>query len=109
VAQIQTATQDAVGAIGGVTGIIEEMSRIAGSISAAMQEQGTAMREITHSMHQAADRATAASRTVGVVSETAVATGRCADEMRDGTKALAESTETLHGEVARFLGQVRSG
>jgi methyl-accepting chemotaxis protein len=109
VTQIQAATHAAVGAIGGITGTIEEMSHIATAISAAMEEQGSAMREITQSMQHAANGATAASRTVGSVSETAVATGRYADEMRDGTSKLAAFAETLHGEIVKFLGQVRSG
>jgi methyl-accepting chemotaxis protein len=108
VAQIQTATEGAVQAISGITGTIAEMSRIAASISAAMEEQGAAMREITESMQQAATGAGAASRTVTAVSETAAATGRYADEMRDGTTELAGFAETLHGEIVRFLGQVRS-
>ena len=105
---IQAATRQAVEAIRGIGGTIGEISQISTAIAAAVQEQGDATREITRNVQQAAAGATAASRTVEAVSETATATGVSADEMRSATGGLAKLAETLHGDVARFLEQVRA-
>ncbi len=106
--QIQTATREAVEAIRGIGGTIGEISEISTSISAAVQEQGSATRDIAGSVQQAASGATAASRTVHAVSDTAAANGASAEEMRGATGRLAELAAGLRSEVARFLEQVRA-
>ena len=106
--QIQAATRDAVEAIRGIGGTIGEISEIATSISAAVQEQGSTTRDIAGSVQHAASGATAASRTVHAVSDTAATNGASADEMRGATGRLAELASGLRGEVARFLAQVRA-
>jgi methyl-accepting chemotaxis protein len=108
ITQIQAATREAVDAIRGIGGTIGEISQISTSIASAVQEQGRATQEITRNIHQAAAGATTASRTAEAVSETATTTGVSVDEMRAGTSRLADLTEVLRTEVARFLQQVRA-
>jgi methyl-accepting chemotaxis protein len=108
ITRIQVATREAVQAIQGIGGTIGEISQISTAIASAVQEQGHATREITRNIHQAASGATAASRSAEAVSDTAITTGLSADEMRAGTGRLADLTETLRAEVARFLNQVRA-
>ena len=52
---IQGSTDEAVAAITGITARIEDMSRAAASIAAAVEEQGAATREIVHNITQAAE------------------------------------------------------
>jgi methyl-accepting chemotaxis protein len=106
--QIQAATRQAVQAIRGIGGTIGEISQISTSISAAVQEQSDATRDIAANVQQAATGATAASRTVAAVSETATANRASADDMHAATGRLAALAEGLRGEVARFLEQVRA-
>lgn len=54
IAQIQTATEEAVGAIQGIGGTIGEISAIAGSIATAVEEQGQATQEIARSVQKTA-------------------------------------------------------
>ena len=108
IGQIQAATRQAVEAIRGIGGTIGEISDISVSISSAVQEQGDATRGIATSVQQAASGATGASQTVAAVSETATANGTSAEEMLAASARLSELTGNLHGEVARFLAQVRA-
>jgi methyl-accepting chemotaxis protein len=108
IGQIQGATRQAVEAIRGIGGTIGEISRISTSISAAVQEQGEATRDIAHNVHQAASGATAASRTVETVSKTATANGGSAEAVRVATSQLADLAAGLRGEVERFLAQLRA-
>ena len=56
VAAIQSATGDCVTAIGGISDTIREISGIATTIAAAVEQQDSATREIARSVQQAADR-----------------------------------------------------
>jgi methyl-accepting chemotaxis protein len=53
VAQIQSATREAVAAIGGIVATIGEISQIAASIAAAVEQQGAATQEIARNVEQA--------------------------------------------------------
>jgi methyl-accepting chemotaxis protein len=108
IAQIQDATRKAVAAIRGIGETIGEISQISTSIAAAVVEQTAATRDIAGSVQQAAAGATEASRTVEAVSDTAKASGGSADELDGATDRLATLADTLRGEVAHFLGQVRA-
>jgi hypothetical protein len=53
---MQTSTQQAVAAIGGISGVVKQMDRIAGGISAAVEQQRTATQEIARGAQEAAAR-----------------------------------------------------
>ena len=53
IAQIQASTGQAVTAIGGITRRIQEISAVATSIAAAVEQQGAATQEIVRNVSQA--------------------------------------------------------
>jgi methyl-accepting chemotaxis protein len=108
IAEMQSATEQAVGAIRGIGTTVERTSEIATTIAAAVEEQGAATREIARSAAQVAEATgTVASRIEGVRGA-AEATGASAGAMRDDSSALAEQAVTLRGQAGAFLKAVRA-
>jgi len=108
IARIQTSTGGAVAAIATIATRIEEISGVATSIAAAVEEQGAATQEIVRNVTHAAtgtDEVTAnVSGLAGAAEETGAAAGRVLASASD----LSRQSATLHGEVTRFLAAVRA-
>ncbi len=105
---MQTATREAVGAIQGISGTIEEISSIASSIASAVEEQGAATREIARSVQQAADSTQDVTATIGGVSEAANDTGSAATQVLGAAGSLSRQAADMSGEVTRFIAGVRA-
>ncbi|WP_024509310.1 methyl-accepting chemotaxis protein [Bradyrhizobium sp. ARR65] len=90
VAAIQSATGNCVTAIGGISQTIRDISGIAASIAAAVEEQDSATREIARSVQQAAAGTSEVSQNVAGASHAA-----------DRSRALAESVMTASGQLSR--------
>src|SRR4029077_7774811 len=75
IAQIQTATKVAVDSIGGIGQTIDEISQIAASVAAAMEEQGSATQEIARNVLQAAIGTQEVTANITGVTEGANSTG----------------------------------
>jgi methyl-accepting chemotaxis protein len=106
---MQAVTGQAVGAIRTIAATIGEINAIAGSIAAAVEEQGAATREIARSVGEAAAGTGQVLQAVAGVSRAAGETGRAAGEVLAASGAVSGQTQTLAGEVERFLEQIRSG
>ncbi|MCH8090798.1 MAG: chemotaxis protein [Proteobacteria bacterium] len=100
---MQTATNEAVGAIGGIANIIQEINEIANSISAAVEEQGAATQEITRNVQQAADGTQEVNTNITGVNEAASQTGAAAQQLLEASAGLAKEGEELNVEVEKFL------
>ena len=90
VTAIQSATSECATAIGGISQTIGDISGIAASIAAAVEEQDSATREIARSVQQAA---------AGTSDVTQNVTG--ASHAADHSRALADSVTTASGQLSR--------
>jgi methyl-accepting chemotaxis protein len=105
---IQGTTAEAVAAIAGITGRVDDMSRAVASIAAAVEEQGAATQEIAHNITQAAQGTGAVSRHIADVAGTADTVGTTASGMLTAASALSRDAERLGDEVARFLARIQA-
>lgn len=105
---IQTVTQDAVKAIRHIASTITRMDAIAGDISASIEQQFEATREIGESLQQAAVGTTEVARTIGdVLNEVNDASGG-ANNLLGSAAALSHQTTVLRTEVNAFTDRIRS-
>ena len=108
IAQIQTSTGQAVTAIGGITERIREISGVATSIAAAVEQQGAATQEIVRNVAQAALGAGQVTDNISGVAGAAEETGAAAEQVLGAASELSRQSESLAAEVGRFLGTVRA-
>jgi methyl-accepting chemotaxis protein len=108
IGQIQGATSEAVSAIARITARIQEISTVATTIAAAVEQQGAATQEIVRNVGQAAAGTSAVTDTITGVALAADGTGAAASQMLSSASALSDRSEHLGREVARFLATVRA-
>jgi len=109
VAGMQTATQEAVGAITGIGSTIAEIDQIATAIAAAIEQQGAATREIARNTQEAARGTTQVNRTVADLRRGAEGTGRSAAEMASAAARLDGEVARLRTDAGQFLAGMRRG
>ncbi|MBL8672067.1 MAG: globin-coupled sensor protein [Alphaproteobacteria bacterium] len=103
VQEIQTATRDAAGALGGIQATIRSMDQIASMIAAAVQEQTAATQEIARNVQQAASGTQEVTSNISGVKEAVDETGHAARQTRDSAASLAQQSQILRDEVSKFL------
>jgi methyl-accepting chemotaxis protein len=108
IARIQAYTGQAVTAIGGITGRIQELSGVATSIAAAVEEQGAATQEIVRNVTQAAIGTGEVTNNISGVAGAAEETGAAATQVLGAASELSRQSEHLGSEVDRFLATVRA-
>jgi methyl-accepting chemotaxis protein len=108
IAQIQSATREAVAAIQGIASTIEGVSGIATSIASAVEEQGAATAEIARNVQQTSASTQEVSGTIAGVSVAARGTGEAAGQVLHAAGDLSRQAERLTGEVNRFISGVRA-
>ena len=107
VAAIQAATGDCVTAIGGISNTIREISGIATTIAAAVEEQDSATREIARSVQQAATGTSEVSVNVTGASQSADQSRTLADNVATATGQLSQQADALSRSVDTFLAGLR--
>ena len=105
---VQSATREAVEAIGAISRTIARISDISADIAAAMEEQGAATREIARNVHEAAAGTEAVTRNIDGVSQASVQTGAAATQVLAAASTLAGQSDGLSHQVGRFLAEVRA-
>jgi methyl-accepting chemotaxis protein len=100
---VQAAVQEAVSAIQGIVGRIEQISVISASIASAMEQQGLATVEISSSVQQAAVSTRQVTANITSVSQAANDTGLAASQVLGSAGALSRRAEQLSGEVRSFV------
>ncbi len=108
IAGVQSATQNAVQAIGAIGGTIAEMDKIATAIAAAIEEQGAATREIARNVEEAANGTSEVAANIGDVRQAADRTGAASDIVRAAASELSAQGNRLRDEVETFLAKVRA-
>ncbi len=92
---IQASTEDAVGSIGAIGGIIKSIDQIANTIASAVEEQGVATVEIARNVQEAANGTSeVASNSVGLAN-LAASTGAAAAQMLAAARKLGTQAEEL--------------
>ncbi|MBP2303352.1 methyl-accepting chemotaxis protein [Azospirillum picis] len=105
---MQTATNEAVGAIRSIGLTIGRLNDISASIAAAVEQQGAATSEIARNVQQAAGGTAQASQNIGQVRTAAGQTGRSAQEVLSVAQEVSSQASHLQEQIDRFLRQVRT-
>ncbi len=108
IGRIQASTGQAVTAIDGIAGRIREISGVATSIAAAVEEQGAATQEIVRNVAQAATGTGEVTINISGVAGAAEETGTAASQVLTAASELSRQSEHLASEVGRFLTTVRA-
>ncbi|TNC10539.1 methyl-accepting chemotaxis protein [Methylobacterium terricola] len=108
IGEAQSATDQAVSAIGGITGRIREIDGMATSIAAAVAQQGIATQEIVRNVGQAAVGTAEVTDNISGVAQASEATGAAASQVLTAASELSRQSEQLSAEVCRFLARVRA-
>ncbi|MBK1665378.1 chemotaxis protein [Rhodospirillum rubrum] len=109
IADVEGATARSVRAIRDVSKVIGEIHEISASISAAVEEQGAATREIARNVDEAATGTNRVSSAIGRVRAAAEEANSEAGDMERASRDLGHQAEVLKGEVAEFLQGIRLG
>ncbi|MGA7997091.1 MAG: methyl-accepting chemotaxis protein [Bradyrhizobium sp.] len=107
VTAIQSATSDCVIAIGGISDTIREISGIATTIAAAVEEQDSATREIARSVQQAAAGTSEVTHNVTGASNAAGQSRALADNVMVASGELSQHADALFKSVDTFLAGLR--
>ena len=107
VTAIQSATADCVTAIGDISQTIRDISGIATTIAAAVEEQDSATREIARSVQQAAAGTTEVSQNVTGASRAAEQSRTLADNVLAASSELGQHAADLFRSVDAFLAGLR--
>jgi len=104
---VQRETQDAVGAIERILGIIGEISDISTTIAAAVEEQGASTQEIARNIQQAARGTQEVNENIVSVSGAAAEAGTVSRQVLQSGGQLYQQAEILRREVDSFLSNVK--
>jgi len=105
---IQAASDETVNAIRNVADVIAEIDQIGTAIAAAIEEQGSATREISRSVQEAARGTQEVNSNITGVQRAADDTGAAAQEVLGAAEQLSTQSRDLAGQFDRFLGEVRA-
>jgi len=108
ITSIQSATNDSVVAIKQIGDTIAQISGIATTIAAAVEQQGAATKEIARNVQKASDGTREVSGSITQVNAGAQQTGVASSQVLTSAKSLAAESSRLQAEVAQFLNEVRA-
>jgi len=108
IGQIQSATQQAVGAIQAMTKRVESISAIATTIAAAVEQQGMATAEIARNVQHTAQGAQGVTTNMDAVRAAAVETGTTAAEVLSAAANLSSQSAGFNRQIDVFLDAVKA-
>ncbi len=108
IASIQTASDETVKAIEKVVEVIAEIDHIGVAIASAIEEQGSATREISRSVQEAARGTHEVNSNICGVQHAADETGAAANQVLGAAEQLSSQSTELAARVNRFLSEVRA-
>ncbi len=103
IADVRTATDGSIDAVGKIIDTIEDVNAIAGSIAAAVEQQAAATAEIARNVSQTAEAVNEMTERIAEVFHEAGHTGLCATQVRDDAAGLATSVSELKLTVVRVV------
>jgi len=104
--RLRGALEDAVAAIGAISGTIGEISAIAAAMAAAIRQQESARQEIAANVQRTSAGTSEVLATIGGVAHAVAETGRVANGVLDYSTDLGKQATTLESEVAAFLAAI---
>jgi methyl-accepting chemotaxis protein len=108
IASMQQVTTSAVGAIRNIGETIGEINEVTTAIAAAVEEQGTATREIARNIQQAAGGTSEVSSNIVGVSTASTQAGSAASDVLSASCALRREADVLRSEIDAFLSSIRA-
>jgi methyl-accepting chemotaxis protein len=108
VAAMQGATTEAVQAIEGIGGTIGGINEITTAIASAVEQQGSATKEIARNVQEAAHGTSEVSGNIGVVTRAAGETGAAAGKVLASAEELNKQATMLRTKVDDFLASIRA-
>ena len=108
IAAIQAASDETVTAIQNVVNVIAEIDQIGIAIASAIEEQGSATKEISRSVQEAARGTQEVNSNISGVQKAADDTGSAANQVLGAAEQLSSQSKDLAGQVNRFLSEVRA-
>lgn len=105
---MQTATQQAVEAIGGVHSIVEDMKALSAGAAQAAEQQNDATREIAHNVQQASSATSDVTSNIATVAEGADNTSNRTTTIHAAAEDLASAAQSLEQQVDHFLDYMRN-
>jgi methyl-accepting chemotaxis protein len=108
IAAIQTETGNAVEAIKTIGGTIRQMNEIASAIAAAVEQQGTATRNISDTIQLVAQGTNGVATNLAGVNEAAEKTGTAAAQVLTASDDLSRQADKLRADVNGFLVKIRA-
>jgi methyl-accepting chemotaxis protein len=108
VVAIQGASDETVAAIRSVVDVIIEINQIGSAIASAIEEQGSATKEIARNVQQAAQGTQEVTSNISGVQQAADNTGAAATQVLGAAEQLSRQSNDLASQVDRFLADVRA-
>src|SRR6267378_3958940 len=108
IAAIQTASDETVTAIRNVVDVIAEIDQIGVAIASAIGQQGSATKEISRNVQEAARGTQEVTSNISGVQRAADDTGSAANQVLGAAEQLSSQSRDLAGQVNRFLSEVRA-
>jgi len=105
---MQGSTEDAVMAISNVGRTIGDINGIAAAIVAAVEEQGATTAAVARNVQQAAMGTNEVTTNIAAVLQAAEVSSSAATQVLSSASELARQSETLRGEVRKFVEHVRA-
>jgi len=99
---IQTDTKAAVDAIASISGVINQINDISGTIATAVEEQNATTNEMSRNVSEAAQGSGEITSNIAGVAEAAQGTTRGASETQEASQQLVESSGRLRSLVGQF-------
>jgi methyl-accepting chemotaxis protein len=108
IAAIQSTSDETVAAIRNVVEVITEIDQIGTAIAAAIEEQGSATKEISRSVSEAARGTQEVNSNISGVQRAADDTGAASSRVLGAAGELSSQSRDLAAQVNRFLSEVRA-
>jgi methyl-accepting chemotaxis protein len=108
VAAIQGASDQTVAAIRNVADVIAEIDQIGSAIASAIEQQGSATKEIARNVQQAAQGTQEVTSNISGVQQAANETGAASTQVLGAAEQLSQQSKDLASQVNRFLADVRA-
>jgi methyl-accepting chemotaxis protein len=108
IAAIQSTSDETVAAIRNVVEVITEIDQIGTAIAAAIEEQGSATKEISRSVSEAARGTQEVNSNIAGVPRAADDTGAASSRVLGAAEQLSSQSRDLADQVNRFLSEVRA-
>nr|WP_321460117.1 methyl-accepting chemotaxis protein [uncultured Cohaesibacter sp.] len=108
ITEIQSSTTDSASAINGVAETINQMNQISAAVATAVEEQAAATQEIARNVQQAASGTSEVTSAIGLVTDAAGNSSKTANQVLAAAGELAKQSDSLRGELDKFLSTIRA-